>query len=62
MKFRILRENLHHRVLQTAATAITLSTESTMSRTFHRVVAALFFYMVKRAAATTFTSFLPKSP
>ncbi|WHX14259.1 hypothetical protein QMY64_04480 [Phocaeicola dorei] len=30
-----------------------------MSRTFHRVVAALF-YMVKRAAATTFTSFLPQ--
>jgi len=30
-----------------------------MGRTFHRVMAA-FFYMVKRAAVTTFTSFLPQ--
>ena len=44
---------------KTAATATTLSIESTMGRTFHRVMAA-FFYMVKRAAVTTFTSFLPQ--
>lgn len=30
-----------------------------MGRTFHRVMAA-FFYMVKRVAVTTFTSFLPQ--
>ena len=44
---------------KTVATATTLSIESTMGRTFHRVMAA-FFYMVKRAAVTTFTSFLPQ--
>ena len=44
---------------KTAATATTLSIESTMGRTFHRVMAA-FFYMVKRVAVTTFTSFLPQ--
>ena len=57
-KFLIFLKNVLE-FCKTAATATTLSIESTMGRTFHRVMAA-FFYMVKRVAVTTFTSFLPQ--
>ena len=47
---------------KTAATAITLSTESTMSRTFHRVVAALFLYGKKGCCHHFYLFSTPKSP
>ena len=49
-------------VMAVFATAITLSTESTMSRTFHRVVAALFLYGKKGCCHHFYLFSTPKSP
>ena len=62
MNPRILREISTTEFCKTAATATTLTTETTMDRVFHRVVAAPFFIWEKGLLPPLLPLFYPKIP